>query len=225
MIAAGFVFFYLFAGIILIGVTSVIVYFISKLIFDSRSNKALNEADNGKQKKMLRPIAITGIVAGVLLVIYIAMGAAFVIFGADLSTGGKVGSNSFSVTSDEPSVEVMFATAGSDAQIEDKNYSRVNEVTGENIVCTVYEKKADDDSDSFGARYFVVCKYTGDSKIAIGNAMYTSGKNGSGSIIELGDNAIMASTSIWHIEFPGTLEMSFRDKDGNDVAKTSVELK
>lgn len=54
-------------GLIGIMFISAIVYIISKLVIDNRTNKALANGSNEPGRKMLSPVRATSIVAGVLL--------------------------------------------------------------------------------------------------------------------------------------------------------------
>lgn len=49
-------------------ILSAIIYIISKMIFDRRTNKALANDGNGSGRKMLSPVAVTAIAAAVMLI-------------------------------------------------------------------------------------------------------------------------------------------------------------
>ena len=219
MVALGFIYFIFLVGFLVITAASVVTYIISKIVFDRRTNNALSSG-SGKQKKMLRPIAITGIVAGVLFVIFICFAA---ITASLMATYGVVKeSGSEVVEEDMPSAELFFMVEGAYVEPEPDVYEIISTHKENDITVEVYGKK---DEDFIAAsKYIVVCTYTGDSEVAEGEAMFIGDFKSTGTLAAIEDPSYAANAFIWNAEYPGTLRISFRDKSGTEAALTRIEL-
>ena len=219
MVALGFIYVLFIVGFFVITVASVITYIVSKIVFDRRTNNALSSG-SGKQKKMLRPIAITGIVAGVLFVIFICFAAITASLMATYEVVKESGSEV--VEEDMPSAELFFMVEGAYAEAEPDVYELSSTYNENDITVDVYEKK--DEDFIAAAKYIVICTYTGDSKVAEGEAMFIGDFNSTGTLAKIEDTSYAANAFIWNAEYPGELRISFRDKAGSEVALTQIKL-
>ena len=219
MVALGFLYFMFLVGFLVITVVSVVTYIVSKIVFDRRTNDAL-ASGNVKQKKMLRPIAITGIVAGVLFVIFIC----FAVITASLTaTYGVVKESGIEVAEEDmPSAELFFMVEGAYAEAETDAYDLRSTHNENDITVDVYEKK--DENFIAAAKYIIICTYTGDSEVAEGEAMFIGSFASTGTLAAIEDTSYAANVFIWNAEYPGELRISFRDKTGSEVALTRIKL-
>ena len=219
MVALGFLYFIFLVGFLVIIIASVVTYIVSKIVFDKRTNNAL-AGGNGKQKKMIRPIAITGIVAGVLFVIFVCFAAICVSLMATYST---VTESVTSVVEEEmPSADVYFMVEGAYAEAEPDVYELKSTYSENDITIDVYGKK--DANYPTASKYVIICTYTGDSEVAEGEAMFIGGFSSTGTLAVIEDTSYAAYANIWNAEYPGELRISFRDKTGAEVALTKIKL-
>lgn len=219
MVALGFIYVLFFVGFMVITVASVITYIVSKIVFDRRTNDALS-GGNGKQRKMLRPIAITGIVAGVLFVFFICFAA---ITASLMATYEVVTESGIEVVEEDmPSAELFFMVEGAYAEAEPEVYELRSTHKENDITVDVYGKK--DEGYVAAAKYIVICTYTGDSEVAEGEAMFIGDFKSTGTLAAIEDPSYAANAFIWNAEYPGTLRISFRDKSGTEAALTRIEL-
>ncbi len=219
MVALGFLYFIFIAGFFVITVASVVTYIVSKIVFDKRTNNALSNG-SGKQRKMLRPIAITGIVAGALFVIFICFAA----ITASLTATYEVVKESGSEVAEEdmPSAELFFMVEGAYVEPEPDVYELIFTHNENDIIVDVYGKK---DADyALASKYIVICTYTGDSEVGEGEAMFIGDFNSTGTLATIEDASYAANAFIWNAEYPGELRISFRDKAGSEVALTRIKL-
>lgn len=219
MVALGFLYFVFLLGFAVILVASIVTYIVSKIIFDKRTNNALT-GGNVKQKRMLRPIAITGIVAGVLFVFITCFAAICMTLMATYSTVTE--SFSTVVEEDMPSADVCFMVKGAYAEAEPDVYELKSTHSDDDITIDVYGKK--DENYPTASKYVIICTYTGDSEVSEGEAMFVGGFSSTGTLATIEDKSYAAYSYIWNAEFPGELRISFRDNTGAEVALTKIKL-
>ena len=205
-------------GLAFIVIASVITYIISKIIFDKHSNRALTDNETCRRKKMLRPIAITGIVAGSVLILLIALGAVFMAYGATFTDSGAVVLGGW----ETPSAELYFMEKGSSLEPDKDRYELVSVNTEENIECYVYARKSDDLVEI--APYVIVCIYKGEKEIASAEAMLSNKDSASGTLTNIDGSLLIYESSLFDVEYPGKLRVSFRDNNGAEVDMIFLEL-
>ena len=218
MVALGLLYILFAGGLAFIVLASVITYIVSKFIFDKHSNRALTDNETGKRKKMLRPIAVTGIVAGSILILFIALGAVFMALGAVFTDSGNIVLGDWKT----PSAELYFMEAGSSLEPDKERYELVSVNTEESIECYVYARKSDDLSEI--APYVIVSIYKGEKEIASAEAMLSNKDSASGTLTYIDGSLLVYESSLFDVEYPGTLRISFREKSGGEVALIFLEL-
>lgn len=204
-------------GLIFIAVICVITFFVSKVIFDHRSNKILAQGGNpsGKRSKMAYPGIVT-LVTGIVLVVLLAVVSTITmslsaIF--DNITDSNTGVIS-SAEEDVPSINVAYVRSGEYAP-EEELYSLETTASDNDFTCSLYVRK--DPFDSSNPLYIVVCSYEGDENAALIEAQYLHGKTGMGSLTHLEGMNQLIWTPIWHAEYPGTLQINLKDYDGENI--------
>ena len=219
MVALAFIFVIFIVGFLVIITASLITYIISKIIFDRRTNAALS-GGNVKQKKMLRPIAITGIVAGALFIVFI--GTAAIVFGLSAAYGTVYESETSVIVDEEmPSADLYFQVEGSTVEPDGDVYELISTHSDNDITIEIYGIK---DNYPYASKYFIVSTYTGDKEVAAGEAMFSGDFRATGTMIDLEDPSYAVYTPLWGAEYPGTLRISFRDKSGAEITLTNIEL-
>lgn len=219
MVALGFLYILFAGGIAFIAIAAVITYIVSKIIFDKRTNRALADSENGKNKRMLRPIAVTAIVAGSLLVLVAGFTAVFLAYG---TKSDNVDSIEGYFEPGSPSAELFFMTEGTFVEPDSKQYELIASGKDENIDYYVHARRSDKQSGD--APYVIVSVYTGEKEPVSAEGMLSNEYASTGTLVDMDGSEVFYETSLFDIICPGTLRVSFRDESGTEIALAFIEL-
>lgn len=207
-------------GLIVIAVICVITFIVSKLIFDHHSNKVLAQGGNpsGKRSRMVYPGLIT-LATGVVLVILLAIGGSIamsfvMIFDRVVSESSTYIPDRGYVEEDVPEIDVAYVRTGEYTPDEDL-YALDTSSSDNGFNCSLYIRK--DPSNNQNPLYVVVTDYSGSENPAIIEAEYLHDRSGTGSLTHLEGNEQLIYTPLWHAEYPGTLQITLKDGDGNNI--------
>ena len=218
MVALGFLYILFAGGLAFIAVVSVITYIVCKIVFDKRTNQALADNENGKHKRMIRPIAVTAIVAGSLLVLIACFTAVFLLFGTDCDNG-YAGDGYFEP--DYPSAELYFMTEETYVEPDSKLYDLVTSGNDKDIDYYVYSRKSDNYTD---AQYVIVSVYKGEKVPVSAEGMLSNKYAASGTLVDMDGSEVFYENRLFDVNYPGTLRVSFRDESGAEIALVYIEL-
>lgn len=208
------------AGAIIVAVVCVITFIISKLVYDHHNNKILAQGGNpsGKRSKMLHPGIVTLIVGIFLTVVLAVVGTLImslvVIYDNIVEQRGPYTVEIGDYEEDVPYIDVVYVRAGEYAP-EDDLYALETSSSDNDFNCVLYTRK--DPFDNHNPLYVVVCSYEGHENAAVIGADYLHGRSETGSLTQLEGHEHVIHTSLWHIEYPGTLQISLKDGDGANV--------
>ena len=219
MVALGFLYILFAGGLAFIAVVSVITYIVCKIVFDKRTNKALADNETGKHKRMIRPIAVTAIVAGSLLIVIAGFTAVFLLFGTDCDNSYN-GDGYFEPG--YPSAELYFMTEETYVEPDSKLYGLMTSGNDKDIDYYVYARKSVDDYTD--AQYVVVSVYKGEMVPVSAEGMLSNKNAASGTLVDMDGTAVFYETSLFDVNYPATLRISFRDESGAEIALTFIEL-
>lgn len=191
-------------GVIII---SAIIYIISKMIFDRRTNKALANDGNVSGRKMLSPVAVTAIAAAVMLI------------------GLAVVPHIVNIGSGRGDIEFIFETQKNAYTPDLNRYTLVTELSAETEEYLIYRAAKKED-----VIYKIVCKCAdipGFSRAELTLSTDKTGKiGGTFELDDLGDGTNgFYSASIENIEMPGTVSITLKDKNDKALSGISADLK
>lgn len=211
MVAIGVI---IILGIIGIAVISIIVYIISKLIFDSKINKALADGGNASGKKLFSPVKITMAVAGGLTIALLGLCVCFSLFAALVDSGTL--NKMAGIDTDAPDLVVITSFDGALYSPDPEEYIYMQSVSSGDAECFFY--KSSDSSNRDVAPYLIVCEYRGTAEISQVEASFTKGNKGSGGIVIIDGSTQIYSISLWQLDYPGTVSVMLFDEDHNEVS-------
>ncbi|MCR5060073.1 MAG: hypothetical protein K6A80_03460 [Saccharofermentans sp.] len=208
------------AGAIIVAVACVITFIISKLVYDRHNNKILAQGGNpsGKRSRMLHPGIVT-LIVGVFLTVALAVGGTLmmsliVIYDNIASQRDPYFAQIGDYEEDVPYIDVVYVRAG-EYEPEESLYAFETSSGDNDFECSLYIRK--DPFDNHNPLYVIVCSYSGHENAAVIGADYLHGRSETGSLTQLEGHEHVIHTSLWHIEYPGTLQISLKDGDGANV--------
>ncbi|MBP5774836.1 MAG: hypothetical protein J6W36_03990 [Clostridiales bacterium] len=205
----------LILGLIVILFISVIVYVISKLVFDSRTNKALANGGNGSGRKMLNPVQITSIVAVVMLVGLLMVSSCYSMFSINRESGiVRLKENSVY------DIGIIFEMEEDSYTPDPDKYINRAELKSEGEVCLVYAA-----TDNEVNPVLIVYKIKDASEISKAEISFIYDDTERSKFLDFGNEVKgLFSTSLQDIEFPGVISITLQDKDGKEVSSMSMDL-
>ena len=208
------------AGILLLGLTvilfiSVIVYVISKLVFDSRTNKALANGGNGSGRKMLRPITVASIAGGIMLAGLIMVCICYSLFSINTASSKESGAETVSYD-----IGIIFEMEEDSYTPDPDKYIKRAELKSDGEVCLVYAA-----ADNEVNPVLIVYKIKDASEISKAEISFIYDDTEKSKFLDFGNEAKgIFSTSLQNIELPGVISITLQDKDGKEVSSMSMDL-